>query len=74
MEDKYKFTIDLLNEASDFFLKNNSGKISIKNNDVRNILSELDVKLNNFLKNRISEKYPEDSIYSEEDETWRGRP
>lgn len=66
--DKYKFTLNLIKEAGELLLKKRDEKFSvmIKGNNPRDIVTSVDLEINKFIIDAIRDKYPDDSIYSEE--------
>lgn len=68
MKDRYKFTLALAREAGDLVLQTRDGQIEIssKGGDPRDIVTNVDLEVNNFITKRIKENFPEDKIYSEE--------
>ncbi len=65
---RYEFLISEIKTAGQMLVDAHKVgfKVSSKNNDVRDVLTETDLKVDQFLKGRIKETFPEDKIYSEE--------
>ena len=69
MNDKrYDFIISTIKEAGDKALKSkdNHLEISIKDGDPRNILTNVDIEVNEYITNSIRVHFPNETIYSEE--------
>ena len=68
MTERYDFIISTIKEAGELLVSETEKgfEVSSKGGDTRNVLTEVDLKVDEFLKNKIKEKYPEEKIYSEE--------
>lgn len=68
MKERYDFIISTIKEAGELLVAEieKGFEVSSKEGDSRNILTEVDLKVDEFFKNKIKEKYPEEKIYSEE--------
>jgi len=66
--DFYDFTIKTIKEAGVLLMKERKTKflVSTKNNDHKNIVTSVDISVDNFIKEKIKGLYPEHCIYSEE--------
>jgi myo-inositol-1(or 4)-monophosphatase len=66
--EKYKFTLELIKKAGELLLKKREEKfkVMIKNNNPRDIVTSVDLEINDFIAKSIKKKFPLDSIYSEE--------
>lgn len=66
--DTYDFIISTVKEAGEILKGsyNSDYTQTTKEGDLRNIVTELDLKINDFLIQKIKENFPEHSIYSEE--------
>lgn len=64
----YKFTINLIKEAGELLLQNYdaSYEIMVKNSNPRDLVTDIDYKINDFLVGQIRSAFPEHEIYSEE--------
>ena len=64
----YDFTIALIREAGHLLEKEKKENFSvaIKNDNPKNIVTSLDIKIGEFISNRIHETYPEHGIHNEE--------
>lgn len=64
----YDFTIKLIKEAGEKLLvdRKTNFLVSTKNNNYRNIVTSVDISIDNFIKERIAKVYPDHCIYSEE--------
>lgn len=62
------FINDIIQEAGDILLKlaGNVTKFEIKNNNPKDIVTEADKKIENFIKEKIYNKFPEHKIIAEE--------
>jgi len=71
MESRYKFIISLIEEAGKKVLdtKDKHLQISIKNNNPKDVVTNVDIEISEFLMARINKDYPEEPIYSEEDDS-----
>lgn len=67
----YEFTIKTVKEAGDLLMDERKTKflVSTKNNDHKDIVTSVDISVDNFIKERINKSYPEHCIYSEESGT-----
>ena len=68
MEDRYKFVVNLTKEAGEKILesKDRHMDVSIKHNDPRDILTNVDIEISDFISQKIKETFPGENIYSEE--------
>lgn len=68
MHNRYDFILGLVKEAGEKILLAMEKPVDVttKNNDPRDILTNVDVEISNFISNRIRESFAEESIYSEE--------
>ena len=68
MKERHDFIISTIKEAGELLVAEieKGFEVSSKEGDSRNILTEVDLIIDQFLKNKIKEKYPEEKIYSEE--------
>ena len=68
MENRYEFTVRLIKEAGEKILesKGRHMDVSIKRGDPRDILTNVDIEISNFISERIRETFPREIIYSEE--------
>lgn len=68
MSERYNFIISTITQAGQILLdsQKNSIKVSTKNNDPRDLVTNVDSEVNNFLQKSILSEYPDDKIYSEE--------
>jgi myo-inositol-1(or 4)-monophosphatase len=66
--DKYKFTLELIKSAGDLLLKKRDKKFKVKfkNNNPRDIVTSVDLEINDFIIKKIKKNFPLDSVYSEE--------
>lgn len=64
---RYDFSRSVVQEAGEMilFLRQHVN-ISIKNNDPRDIVTNVDLEVSSFILNRIKEKFPGEIVYSEE--------
>lgn len=64
----YQFIISTIKKAGEILLENYRGSYEkmIKCGDVRNIVTEIDLKINDFLVGEIKKVFPGHAIYSEE--------
>jgi len=67
----YDFTIETIKEAGVLLMKERKTKflVSTKNNDHKNIVTSVDINIDNFIKKKINSTYPKHGIYSEESGT-----
>jgi myo-inositol-1(or 4)-monophosphatase len=66
--EKYKFILELTREAGRMIKSSQIMMQDVKGEDVRNVITDVDIKVNEYIKSKILEKYPEAKIYTEEDE------
>jgi myo-inositol-1(or 4)-monophosphatase len=68
MSERYKFIILLVQDAGKLLLKLQEKKLVVgsKGKDLRDVVTDADIKVNNFLIKEINSKFPEEEIYSEE--------
>lgn len=68
MNDLYEFTVNLVEKAGnnlkEFYYSDFS--VSYKGNDIKNVVTDADIKINNFIVSEIKKRFPDHSIYSEE--------
>ncbi|MFZ2621031.1 MAG: inositol monophosphatase [Minisyncoccia bacterium] len=66
--DRYKFTINLIKEAGERVLlaREKEMTVSTKNNDPRDIVTNVDIEISNFISEKIINAFPGEIIYSEE--------
>ncbi len=64
----YQFIISTVKKAGEILLENYRGNYEkmIKHGDVRNVVTEIDLKINDFLVGEIKKVFPNHAIYSEE--------
>lgn len=68
MDKRYRFVVSAVEDASKFLLEKagESIKIRSKNNDYRDIVTNVDVEISKFISKRIQKSFPNEVIYSEE--------
>lgn len=68
MKDRYQFAVDLAKEAGERILiaREKPVDVGTKNNDSRDILTNVDIEISNFISGRIRETFSNEAIYSEE--------
>jgi myo-inositol-1(or 4)-monophosphatase len=68
MENRHEFIISLVKEAGEkiLILKENSFEINTKNNNYRDLVTAVDLEINEFITSKIKENFPDDDIYTEE--------
>ena len=68
MQNRYDFVVDLAREAGEKVLKAREKhiEISTKNNDPKDIVTNVDVEISEFISGKIRESFPNEAIYSEE--------
>jgi myo-inositol-1(or 4)-monophosphatase len=69
MRDLYEFTVKLAEKAGDNLKKlyYSDFSISYKENDIKNVVTDADIKINDFIVSEIKKIFPDHSIYSEEE-------
>lgn len=67
-KNRYNFIISIIKQAGDILLDSRKKhfEISSKKGDPRNIVTSVDLEINNFLEKAICSTYPEEVIFSEE--------
>ncbi|MFH1178306.1 MAG: inositol monophosphatase [bacterium] len=65
---QYNFIVEQVRAAGDLLMRLREGKFDTleKGGDPRDIVTSVDIAVNDFLTNKIREAFPEDTIYSEE--------
>lgn len=68
MQNRYDFTLSLIKEAGELALKSKEKhlEISVKNNDPRDLVTNVDIEVSEFISQKIRETFPGEKIYSEE--------
>ncbi|MBX4199214.1 inositol monophosphatase [Candidatus Parcubacteria bacterium] len=68
MQNRYDFVVALAKEAGEKVLqaREKHVDISIKNNDPRDLVTNVDIEVSQFISQRIGESFPGEKIYSEE--------
>lgn len=68
MQNRYDFVVDLAKEAGKLILvaREKEIEISAKNNDPRDIVTNVDIEVSEFISARIRNVFPREVIYSEE--------
>lgn len=68
MSERYEFVVNLAQEAGEkvLILKEQHLDVSIKNDDPRDLVTNVDIEVNQFITGKVKEKFPEEIIYSEE--------
>ena len=68
MGDRYKFTVELAKEAGERVLvaREKHIEISTKHGNPRDIVTNVDIEISNFISQEIRSKFPNEAIYSEE--------
>lgn len=69
MEDKrYQFIISTIQDAGQILIQKSEKqvKVSIKNDDIRDIVTNIDIAVSEFLIKQIEKNFPNEIIYSEE--------
>ncbi len=66
--ERYKFIISIIQEAGKLLLQEAGKNIEVrsKNNDIRDKVTNIDIKINDYITDRISESFVNETIYSEE--------
>lgn len=66
--DTYNFVINLVEDAGELLLKKSkeSFEVTMKNNDPRDIVTAVDIAVNDFLVRALKKEFPTYGIYSEE--------
>lgn len=66
--DTYNFVINLVKDAGEILLKQSkeSFEVTMKNNDPRDIVTAVDIAVNDFLVSALKKEFPTYGIYSEE--------
>ncbi|MBI4155986.1 MAG: hypothetical protein HY507_02005 [Candidatus Zambryskibacteria bacterium] len=67
-ENRYTFVIDLIQKAGELLLESRKKhiEVSIKGGDERDLITNVDIEVNNFITEKIRQSFPSDAIYSEE--------
>ena len=67
-EERYQFIIEIIKEAGKLILslREEKFKVSSKNEDVRDLVTSVDLSVNNFISGEIKSLYPNEVILSEE--------
>lgn len=70
MQNRYDFIVSLVREAGEKVLlaRNTHLEVSSKNDDRRDLVTNVDLEVNEFIALKIKQTYPEEFIYSEETE------
>ena len=68
MSERYEFVVNLAREAGEMVLnlREKHMDVSIKNDDPRDLVTNVDIEISNFITEKINEKFPGETIYSEE--------
>jgi myo-inositol-1(or 4)-monophosphatase len=68
MSERYEFVVKLVQEAGKRVLvaRKKHVDISTKNNDPRNLVTNVDIEISNFITEKIGETFPSEVIFSEE--------
>ncbi|MBI5045403.1 MAG: inositol monophosphatase [Candidatus Niyogibacteria bacterium] len=68
MNDFYKFTVDLTKKAGEFLkeLYHLDFVVSHKGDDIRDVVTDADIKISHFISSAIKKQFPDHAIYSEE--------
>ncbi len=68
MSEKYEFIMNLIQEAGEVLLASRDKNLAVfsKDGDEKNILTNVDIEVNDFVTKRIQDSFPDDLIYSEE--------
>lgn len=68
MRDLYEFTVKLVEKAGNNLkeLYYSDFSVSYKGNDIKNVITNADIKINDFIISEIKKRFPDHSIYSEE--------
>jgi len=68
MSERYEFVVNLAREAGEkiLVLKEQGMEISNKGGDPRDLVTNVDIEISNFITEKINEKFPSETIYSEE--------
>jgi myo-inositol-1(or 4)-monophosphatase len=68
MSNRYEFVVNLAKEAGERVLaaRDKHIEISTKNNDPRDIVTNVDIEISDFISEKIKETFPGEKIYSEE--------
>lgn len=65
---RYDFILQTLKKAGDMLLELRQGdvEVGIKDGNIRDVVTDVDIKLSEFITNQIAEAFPDEQIYSEE--------
>lgn len=65
---RYDFVIELITEAGERVLQSREKHIDVstKNNDPKDVVTNVDIEISEFITEKIKEQFPEEVIYSEE--------
>ncbi len=66
--ERHDFIVDLIQKSGEILLGSRDRNIptTFKDGDLRNLLTTVDLEVNDFIVKKIAEKYPEEEVYSEE--------